>query len=168
MAVGWGESLGLKGREDLAFYLAYTPCVAHDTKNPAFFLRGCWSPTKTKKGSVAILFRRNTTLPLFMLAFAYTVAPIIVTSSRLTLIETRIGTHNHNVANSTPPAYCKVCLAACTLRRKDFRRRGLRYLSACHVTNQPIVVRQAIVLVRWQCKSCKFTFTDYPDFRTPL
>jgi len=63
---------------------------------------------------------------------------------------------------------CKSCRANGTYRRKDFRRRGLRYLDVCQETQQPVVVRQLIVLVRWQCQACKFVFTDYPDFRPSL
>ena len=54
------------------------------------------------------------------------------------------------------------------MRRKDFRRRGLRYLSPCSLPNLLFVVTAYLILVRWRCKVCKFTFTDYPDFRPAI
>jgi transposase-like protein len=53
------------------------------------------------------------------------------------------------------------------MKRKDLRRRNLRFLSA-GVANLLVVMSRSVVLVRWQCTSCKFTFTDYPDFRPTL
>ena len=72
---------------------------------------------------------------------------MIVNLTLTTSIESRIGTHNHNVANATPPPCCKACRADQSYRRKDLRRRGLRFIGQCDVTKQLLVMRQAIVLV---------------------
>ena len=72
---------------------------------------------------------------------------MIVNLTLTTSIESRIGTHNHNVANATPPPCCKACRADQSYRRKDLRSRGLRFFGQCDVTKQLLVMRQAIVLV---------------------
>lgn len=121
---------------------------------------------KTKKGSVVhSVSDSNHASPITPPACAFTVLTIIVTSSLIASLESRIGTHNRSVPNLTPPTTCKACLACHSVRRKDFRRRVLRYLKSCRLTNMLVVVAQPLILVRWQCKVCKFTFTDYPDFR---
>jgi len=84
-------------------------------------------------------------------------------------VELAIRVHEDRVdaakcSKSACPAYH--CLAG--FARKDIRRRQLRYFSKHATTSQPTVVKAAIRLARWKCILCRFTFTDYPDFRTPL
>ena len=52
----------------------------------------------------------------------------IVTQSPSNRIRNRILLHNSSVTNARPPACCLACKVDNTLRRKDLRRRGLRYL----------------------------------------
>jgi hypothetical protein len=44
----------------------------------------------------------------------------------------------------------------------ELRRRGLRLLV------EHTVLCMTIWLARWRCRNCRYIFTDYPDFRTPL
>ncbi len=44
----------------------------------------------------------------------------------------------------------------------ELRRRGLRLIVA-HT-----VLCVTIWLARWQCRSCRYVFTDYPPFRPPV
>ena len=44
----------------------------------------------------------------------------------------------------------------------DVRRRTLRLIVGHNV------VRVPLWLARWRCRECRYVFTDYPDFRTPL
>jgi hypothetical protein len=44
----------------------------------------------------------------------------------------------------------------------ELRRRGLRLLV------EHTVLCMSIWLARWRCRNCRYIFTDYPDFRTPL
>ena len=61
--------------------------------------------------------------------------------------------------------YRKVC-ARCDASERfapyDLRRRGLR-LVVDHS-----VLRVTVWLARWRFRKCRYVFTDYPDFRTPL
>ncbi len=57
---------------------------------------------------------------------------------------------------------CARCDAEDRFAPHDVRRRGLR-----------VIVRQTVLcltvwLARWRCRNCRYVFTDYPDFRTPL
>lgn len=103
--------------------------------------------------------------PIQTVGFRFYGSYIIVTASHFRSIESRIRTHNQAVSTLTPPTTCKACLACHTMRRKDFRRRGFKYLMPLGLTNMVFVVIGFLILVRWQCKACKFTYTDYPDFR---
>jgi hypothetical protein len=102
------------------------------------------------------------------LAYCKLVASIIVSHSIQSSIRPRIGSNNLNVANSTPPSVCKACHCSGSVRIKDFRRRGVRYLDTSAASKQSFVVNEAIILIRWTCKACNFTYTDYPDFRPSL
>jgi hypothetical protein len=44
----------------------------------------------------------------------------------------------------------------------DLRRRGLRLIV------DYTVLCVIVWLARWRCDNCRYVFTDYPDFRTPL
>lgn len=44
----------------------------------------------------------------------------------------------------------------------ELRRRGLR-LVVDHT-----VLCLTVWLARWRCRNCRYVFTDYPDFRTPV
>lgn len=57
---------------------------------------------------------------------------------------------------------CARCDATGRFAPHDVRPRGLRLLAAHSV---PCVI---VWLARWRCRGCACTFTDYPDFRTPL
>lgn len=106
--------------------------------------------------------------PYHTVGFRFYGTNIIVTFSLVASVESRISTHNQSVPNLMPPTTCKACQACHTVRRKDLRRRGLRYLTPCSLTDMLLVATQCLILVRWQCKVCKFTFTDYPDFRPSI
>ncbi len=121
---------------------------------------------KRKRGP--IVSQQYHASPKVPLAFALTAALIIVILSLDTSIQAQIVSHNLDVANARPPSCCKACHATDSYRRKDIRRRNLRFISNCVTTLQTVVMHQPILLVRWQCKKCKFTFTDYPDFRPTL
>ena len=45
----------------------------------------------------------------------------------------------------------------------DTRPRNLRVVVAA-----TSVVCLTVWLARWRCRNCRYVFTDYPDFRTPL
>ena len=47
-------------------------------------------------------------------------------------------------------------------RPHELRRRGLRLIA------EHTVLCVTIWLARWRCRECRYVFTDYPDFRTPL
>ena len=53
------------------------------------------------------------------------------------------------------------------MQRKDLRRRGLRWLTL-GPDGQAFVLMQHVILVRWKCKDCSLTFTQYPEFRPSL
>ena len=103
--------------------------------------------------------------PYHTVGFRFYGIYIIVMASHFCSIESRISSHNQSVPNLTPPTMCKACQACHTMRRKDLRRRGLSYLMPLGLTNMVFVVTRYLILVRWRCKACRFTFTDYPDFR---
>ena len=44
----------------------------------------------------------------------------------------------------------------------DLRKRGLR------VIVKDMVVVLTVWMARWRCRRCRYVFTDYPDFRTPV
>jgi transposase-like protein len=87
----------------------------------------------------------------------------------LTEIKLSISVHEAQVdAAKCSKSACPACQAVAGFSRKDVRRRKLRYLDLHLSTAQQVVVKTSIRLVRWKCIACQFTFTDYPDFRTPL
>lgn len=57
---------------------------------------------------------------------------------------------------------CARCGAKGRFRPHDVRPRGLRLVVGYTV---PCVI---VWLARWRCRECRYVFTDYPDFRTPL
>ena len=63
------------------------------------------------------------------------------------------------------PCYRKAC-ARCDADGRfaphDLRRRGLRLI----VDHSVLCV--TVWLARWRCRKCRYVFTDYPDFRTPV
>lgn len=84
-------------------------------------------------------------------------------------LELLFQSHESNVdAAKCSKSACPACHAVTCFTRKDIRRRKLRYLRKNPVTSILHVAKIAIRLVRWKCFLCKYTFTDYPDFRTPL
>jgi hypothetical protein len=57
---------------------------------------------------------------------------------------------------------CARCEHSGRFAPHELRRRGLR-LIVDHT-----VLCLTIWLARWRCRKCRYVFTDYPDFRTPL
>ena len=57
---------------------------------------------------------------------------------------------------------CARCLEPGPFAPHDLRRRGLRLI----VEHSVLCV--TVWLARWRCRKCRYVFTDYPDFRTPL
>ena len=89
--------------------------------------------------------------------------------SRFSKLELLFQSHETNVdAAKCSKSACPACHVSACLTRKDIRRRKLRYLRQHPVTLILHVAKIVIRLVRWKCIFCKYTFTDYPDFRTPL
>ena len=58
--------------------------------------------------------------------------------------------------------FCGRCEAPGRFAPHELRRRGLRLIVG-HT-----VLCLAVWLARWRCRKCRYIFTDYPDFRTPL
>lgn len=84
-------------------------------------------------------------------------------------LELLIQSHESHVDHAKcSKTACPACHVAAGFTRKDIRRRKLRYLRQHPMTSILHVVKVVIRLVRWKCILCKYTFTDYPDFRTPL
>ena len=84
-------------------------------------------------------------------------------------LELLIQSHESHVdAAKCSKSVCPACHASAGFTRKDIRRRKLRYLRHNQVTSILHVDKIAIRLVRWKCSLCKYTFTDYPDFRNPV
>ena len=57
---------------------------------------------------------------------------------------------------------CARCDAPGRFAPHDLRRRGLRLI----VEHSVLCV--TVWLARWRCRECRYVFTDYPDFRTPV
>jgi len=57
---------------------------------------------------------------------------------------------------------CARCDAPGRFAPHELRRRGLRLIV------KHSVVCLSVWLARWRCRKCRYVFTDYPDFRTPL
>ena len=93
----------------------------------------------------------------------------IVAGSSFSKLELLFQSHETNVdAAKCSKSACPACHASGCFTRKDTRRRKLRYVRQHPVTSILHVAKIVIRLVRWKCIFCKYTFTDYPDFRTPL
>lgn len=93
----------------------------------------------------------------------------IVAGSSYAKLELLFQSHESNVdAAKCSKSICPACHAATGFTRKDVRRRKLRYLRLNPLTAILHVAIMAIRLVRWKCRLCKYTFTDYPDFRNPI
>ncbi len=58
--------------------------------------------------------------------------------------------------------FCARCLKPAPFSPHDLRDRGLRV-----IVNDMVMVL-TVWLARWRCRRCRYVFTDYPDFRTPL
>ena len=75
--------------------------------------------------------------------------------------------HNRAVRRRSADRACyrNVC-ARCDSDREfaphELRRRGLRLIV------DHSVLCLTVWLARWRCRDCRYVFTDYPDFRTPL
>lgn len=81
--------------------------------------------------------------------------------------EARVRQHNESVKRSGADRACYVELCArCQTRGRfgshDVRRRGLR------IVLEHAVLIVTVWLARWRCRKCRYVFTDYPDFRTPV
>jgi len=57
---------------------------------------------------------------------------------------------------------CARCDAGERFGPHDVRSRGLRLIVGHSV------LCLTVWLARWRCRNCRYVFTDYPDFRTPL
>jgi hypothetical protein len=57
---------------------------------------------------------------------------------------------------------CARCQSRGGFRPHDVRRRGLR------IVLEHAVLVVTVWLARWRCRECRYVFTDYPDFRTPV
>jgi len=80
---------------------------------------------------------------------------------------TEVELHNRAVRQrgSSRTCYresCGRCREPGRFAPHDVRPRTLRLIVGHNV------VRVPLWLARWRCRKCRFVFTDYPDFRTPL
>lgn len=57
---------------------------------------------------------------------------------------------------------CGRCQSESPFSPHDLRRRSLRLIENC------VVLCMSVWLARWRCRNCRYVFTDYPDFRTPV
>ena len=57
---------------------------------------------------------------------------------------------------------CARCDAEGRFAPHELRRRGLRLIVG------QTVLCLTVWLARWRCRRCRYVFTDYPDFRTPV
>jgi hypothetical protein len=75
--------------------------------------------------------------------------------------------HNRVVRQRSSVRVCyRESCARCDARERfaphDVRSRGLRLIVGYSV------LCLTVWLARWRCRKCRYVFTDYPDFRTPL
>ena len=81
--------------------------------------------------------------------------------------EAQVRQHNQGVqcAGADRTCYAKLC-ARCEAKDDfvphDVRPRKLRMVL------ENAVLCMTVWLARWRCRRCRYVFTDYPDFRTPL
>lgn len=91
---------------------------------------------------------------------------MIDTRPQITSIQAEIVQHNRTVlVGPTASSVCNSCKSAGGLRRKDMRQRQVRFWEVCSTTGLIMVISQLVTLVRWRCKACGFTATQYPHFR---
>jgi len=81
--------------------------------------------------------------------------------------EAQVRQHNENVGRSGANRtcygeFCARCQASGPFAPYDVRRRGLR------IALKDAVLLMTVWLARWRCRKCRYVFTDYPDFRTPV
>lgn len=81
--------------------------------------------------------------------------------------ESEVQKHNQAVMRRGPDRrcytkHCGRCQNENPFSPHDLRRRGLRLIE------NDMVLCVTLWLARWQCRKCRYVFTDYPDFRTPL
>ena len=81
--------------------------------------------------------------------------------------EAQVLQHNQGVQRVGANRTCYVELCARCKAKDDFaphdvRRRGLR------IVLETSVLVVVVWLARWRCRKCRYVFTDYPDFRTPV
>ena len=57
---------------------------------------------------------------------------------------------------------CARCLKLGPFAPHDLRSRGLRLIV------EHSVHCVTVWMARWRCRKCRYVFTDYPDFRTPV
>jgi hypothetical protein len=119
-----------------------------------------WQTTRAGKKEERGLFRTNPRSPL---------KKDLVISIELPRPTTVSEVQKHNQAVRRQSAdracyrkFCSRCEQPGPFAPHELRRRGLR-LVADHM-----VLSLTIWLARWRCRKCRYVFTDYPDFRTPL
>jgi hypothetical protein len=81
--------------------------------------------------------------------------------------EAQVRQHNQSVRRSGAERacygeFCARCQASDPFAPHDVRCRGLR------IVLENTVLFMTVWLARWRCRKCRYVFTDYPDFRTPV
>ena len=81
--------------------------------------------------------------------------------------EAQVRQHNESVRRSGSDRvcygeFCASCEASGPFAPHDVRDRGLR------IVLENTVLSLTVWLARWRCRKCRYVFTDYPDFRTPV
>ncbi len=81
--------------------------------------------------------------------------------------EAEVREHNQSVqrAGADRRCYaesCARCEAKDDFGPHDVRPRKLR------IVLKNAVLCVSVWLARWRCRKCRYVFTDYPDFRTPV
>ena len=122
-------------------------------------------------GKRALLSRHHHASPSLFDGFWIAIMSVVSIESAFdhSKIELLIQLHESKVdLAKCSRSVCSACLAQNCLVRKDIRRRKLRFFSTNRLTLILHVIVTVIRLVRWKCTLCNYTFTDYPDFRTPI
>lgn len=94
---------------------------------------------------------------------------MIDSSTQASSVRSAIVQHNRLMLVATSAnCVCKSCQSTGCVRRKDMRKRAVRFWELCPKTAQLVVTSLPVTLVRWQCKACGYMATEYPDFRPSL
>ncbi len=75
--------------------------------------------------------------------------------------------HNQKVQRAAADRACYAKLCARCKAKDDFASHDVRGRKLRIVLANAVLIT-TVWLARWRCRMCRYVFTDYPDFRTPL